>query len=732
MKGSNNLGTLLNQTRQQLLPQLNAPHYKIERGFSQIYEMSKHLANKATGKERDAIKGEHFLANGAVDGDKMMRNLQHLDLKSTSFDSTETITPNQMENFLNHELEMAILTAVEETKKDTEETFYKNYINEMDSNWGKTRKRIAEQMSKSTWSSDASAYQTPSRRYPTQSRTPGYTPRVMRTPLSTPLPPGTPLYHSYPGTPGAPVEHGGVSEYSRVISELSDSIRHGNEYDICSNMYLASNNQGTGSLRSQITDSWDILRSMVSTDTSPEYFSEIHEDDESDLRRVLLSNSIKFLERQYLEYMQSVVRKNRETAELGGQIGIIPLIQSFLSVVDKEYRRDSGSWCLIYYCVRVGKFRDAKQVALQKGEEELAGYLDYYIHQRNGTEDPMSERRRAIIRNEYRELSTIQSTEDAYKSLLYNLLGKVNSKMSYQKYLQRQWKTPDYMWFQLSMIDSITPSEYSNFSLVDLQIKLVKYGPKHFNPNNTNPYLYFQILLLCQKFELAVNYLTQAGNCEVEAVHFAVALYYTGLLNQPSVYSEELYVETSKSATFSYINLMTMYVNSFSSMYPRIALHYIHTIRDVEVRNELIKDLVITTGDFEGLLGTETGGNQIQGSIFEIVPDEWKKIVMLAAQEPENNGQYERSIALYDLVEEYKKVVHVLSKQLSKVLTIQTPERHRLVEIATFQAQRYESTMKAAYEHRKLEKLLKLVEFFDWFNKKQYMNSLNVLSVDSF
>jgi len=58
----------------------------------------------------------------------------------------------------------------------------------------------------------------------------------------------------------------------------------------------------------------------------------------------------------------------------------------------------------------------------------------------------------------------------------------------------------------------------------------LKYGPKHFNPKNTNPIKYTQVLLLSGQFEQAVQYLFLFPSHEADAVHIAIALMYEGLL----------------------------------------------------------------------------------------------------------------------------------------------------------------------------------------------------------
>ena len=39
------------------------------------------------------------------------------------------------------------------------------------------------------------------------------------------------------------------------------------------------------------------------------------------------------------------------------------------------------------------------------------------------------------------------------------------------------------------------------YDLADFQALVLKYGPNYFNPNNNNPFQYFQVLVYSQQFE---------------------------------------------------------------------------------------------------------------------------------------------------------------------------------------------------------------------------------------
>ena len=71
------------------------------------------------------------------------------------------------------------------------------------------------------------------------------------------------------------------------------------------------------------------------------------------------------------------------------------------------------------------------------------------------------------------------------------------------------------------------------YTLGEFQTKLLEFGPKHFDPQQTNPYKFFRVLLLSAQFERAIDHLYRYESSQVEAVHMAIALKYYGLLRLP-------------------------------------------------------------------------------------------------------------------------------------------------------------------------------------------------------
>lgn len=72
------------------------------------------------------------------------------------------------------------------------------------------------------------------------------------------------------------------------------------------------------------------------------------------------------------------------------------------------------------------------------------------------------------------------------------------------------------------------------FTMKHLANMILAHGWALFDPKHQQPYKYFQLLLLCGRFERAINYLAKHASDLAPAVHFALALHHHGVLRTPA------------------------------------------------------------------------------------------------------------------------------------------------------------------------------------------------------
>ena len=171
----------------------------------------------------------------------------------------------------------------------------------------------------------------------------------------------------------------------------------------------------------------------------------------------------------------------------------------------------------------------------------------------------------------------LKESTDPYKYALYKLIGRL--ELSRKNVVGVTGTTEDWIWFQLALVEETTTGGggaiggyEEKFDLEELGKCLVGFGEKHFDPKGNKPLLYFQVLTLCGQFERvslffslltfvelnfilaqqAVAYLYQFSQYQIEAVHFAIALRYYGLLRIPkSVSASEGNIRQSSQSFFA-------------------------------------------------------------------------------------------------------------------------------------------------------------------------------------
>lgn len=328
------------------------------------------------------------------------------------------------------------------------------------------------------------------------------------------------------------------------------------------------------------------------------------------------------------------------------------------------------------------------------------------------------------IRAEYIKIH--RQSKDYFKQIVYNIVGKCDTGRSHNDI--PRWSTEDWMWLKLNMVEvDSKPTEKPDKTVLLLsqfQATLRQYGIEHFK----SAILYFQLLLLSLQFEHAIRFLDSNPQLNVEMMHFAVAMYYYGMLRLPTVPTHQIFVEDKNGpALLNFVRLLKTYVRSFQQSDPDVALHYLCLIQDESARNTAIKELILETEEFGVLVGqVELDGVRKKGFLDRFLErDKWTEIVKLAAQSCEENGRYEDAIKLYDIASMYDRVLLLLSKQLGRVLAMQGPERTKIVEMAQFVRTKHARALADASKHLQFERdvsdenrdaflmLLGLVSFFD-------------------
>ena len=287
--------------------------------------------------------------------------------------------------------------------------------------------------------------------------------------------------------------------------------------------------------------------------------------------------------------------------------------------------------------------------------------------------------------------------DDPYRYALYRIMGRFDVTKKFPTPLVLS--TENWLWLQLCLIsetpagDSHAPALQS-YTLQDLANKLEKYGEAHFDPKGHRPLHYFQLLLLVGRFENAVAFLCSRPAYQVDAVHFAIALTYYGLLRVSSAAQAPSLDLISVSNHVSYIDLAKLlrrYISSFAQTSRRDALAYMSVLclnadcpspvgpEQVERCHEQVQALLLDTptSALVDLLGDIRSDNLMTRGLIEQagpllhLADRsllLSKIVHVAAEQCVQEQRMTDAILLFNYAQERDTVMSVLNRELGALL----------------------------------------------------------------
>ncbi|KAK0531229.1 nuclear pore complex subunit [Tilletia horrida] len=382
-------------------------------------------------------------------------------------------------------------------------------------------------------------------------------------------------------------------------------------------------------------------------------------------------------------------------------------------------------WAQIYVLLRIGE--PAKALAFANDHEGLPGwtdpafssYLASYVKSAEGGSEPrLREVQRDKILAEYHSRIRNVPHVDPFKQALYKLLGRIDVHKKFPALLTRQ--TENWLWLQLSMVreseedgstagagltSSLSGSlggsggtqSRDRYTLYDLGQKILSFGEAHFDPQGQRALFYFQVLVLTGQFEHAVAYLSMRPQHQVDAVQLAAALTYYGLLRvmpekkAPVVdFASVVTTETGHSVAYlDFAKLIQRYTRIIQGSDTREALQYIFLLSlnadapgqtgEEQVRRcrEQTRSVVLASKTIPDLLGeVRPDGTKISGFLERFLPllklkDQaayLNNIVHQAAADAEERFDTRHAILLYNVAQDYDKVLSVLNKELGATL----------------------------------------------------------------
>uniref|UniRef100_A0AAY4EN79 Nuclear pore complex protein Nup93 n=1 Tax=Denticeps clupeoides TaxID=299321 RepID=A0AAY4EN79_9TELE len=695
-------GELLQQA-EQLAAETEAiselPH--VERNLQEIQQAGERLRSRTltrTSQDTADVKASILLGSRGLDIFHISQRLESLSA-ATTFEPLEPVKDTDIQGFLKNERDNALLSAIEESRRRTFLLAEEYHRESMLVQWEQVKQRVLHTLLGA--GEDALDFSQD---------------------------------HCTPTHRTTDILEPSFSSSKRDIYVFNEKIVNGhiqpNLGDLCASVADSLDDKNVSDMWLMVKQMTDVLL-VPAKDTLKSRVS-------VDMQMAFVRRALQFLENSYKNYTMVTVFGNLHQAQLGGVPGTYQLVHSFLNIKlpgplpgmqDGEVEGHSV-WALIYYCLRCGDLSAAMQV-VNRAQHQLGDFKIWFQEYMNSPDRRLAPATENKLRLHYRRV--LRNSADPYKRAVYCLIGKCDIADNHGEVAD---KTEDYLWLKLNQVcfdddcgSSSSPQD--RLTLAQLQKQLLEdYGESHFSASQ-QPFLYFQVLFLTSQFEAAIAFLFRVERLRSHAVHVALVLYQLKLLLKSSGQSAQLLSQEAGDPPMvrrlNFIRLLMLYTRKFESTDPREALQYFYFLRnekDSQGENmfmRCVSELVIDSREFDMLLGRlEKDGSRKPGVIDKFAGDT-RAIITKVASEAENKGLFEESVKLYELAKNPDKVLELINKLLSPVISqISAPQsnKERLKNMALAIAERYRANGIAGEKSvdSTFYLLLDLMTFFDEYH----------------
>jgi len=587
----------------------------IQRNIQQLDAFSRKLLRAAPLPAPETeVSAITFLARKGLDVSQQARTLRNIDL-SQAYESLEPLSELDVEKFLAHQHQMLFASAIEESTRQTANSFRRHYLDRLEDDWESAKRDLFE------------AY--------------GF--RSGLAGVSRSLPLSTSMKHAGVGAGAA----GSADGTRPLVSRLGSKSRMSYEQAVYAQAIMALNQaalrrgtvegdkdvvtmlrdvarqvekQADPSAHSHhvgdLRDCWELLRQIVASPASsssasassssssasssklkPHQYRHDYLNQSFALKQKLMEGAKGYLEAFYATYIRATIEQNMSRAVHSSLPGLLNDVRAFINVIRSslpqvsltELSRDLPLWPQIFYCYRCGDLPAALAVAeeAEMHKPDLSTFVQCLRrkiqdqHTQRGLPQDLWKR----LNEEYNRDLAQNRQADPYKLAMYLLLGRFKYTSMVNLSSEVMPTTEDYLWFKLSILwesEEKLPAWLGQsseaLSLASLQDQLNKSGERHFNHDGRHPLRYFRVLLISQQFEQALHYLLRTDYFLV-AVHFAIALDYYGLIRRAQPNQDLLVSHPSGAHCLNMVRVIRKYTESFALTNPVEAFHYLYLLR---------------------------------------------------------------------------------------------------------------------------------------------------------
>ncbi|KAL5467639.1 hypothetical protein EMCRGX_G031900 [Ephydatia muelleri] len=714
MSKNQSLADLLQQAQQLTTDlQTGGELPRVHRNLQQIAEAGQRLLEKTSGfpDESVDVKASILLGSRGFDVPKLSQKLENLNAAKT-LEPIEPVVETDIEGFLRNEHENTLVTVIEQSRRLTFDEAERHLWKSMEGEWQLEKERILNSLL-------------------------GPGPDLMEVPSEPEVRRSSPL--SLQGR--SALDAVGMA-YAREVYIRNESVLDGHPHSLVTAFYDISRNFAD----KNIAECWALVKTLLDIAIlPPEAYK--HRTSAS-TQQQFVAQARSYLETRYRTYIQETVYGSLSLAQLGGVPGTFQLVRSYLNLkqaamipdLEDGLVDDQPVWAMVFYCMRCGSLDDAlaavSKASAAQSCGEFVNYLQEYKNSDNLRLSPSSE---AKFQVSYKR--QVKSWKDPFKRAVHCVLGHCDVMNNHSDVCV---KTDDYMWLKLCQLNFDTKGSHHSgtgdqLTLAQLQHQLLEeYGEEHFSAHQ-QPYLYFQVLMLTIQFEAAIDFMWRVEQLKTHAVHFAIALYDQNLLHRTNSTQAQILLSVPEGVhQLNFARMVISYTRRFALTDPREALQYFYLLKGLrgphgeDLFSGCVSDLVMESREFEMLLGrVEDDGTRKPGCVDKF-KDDTQDVVEFVAMKAEQKGLYEDAIRLYDLAKKHNKVLEILNRLVSHVVSspcVPHTDRDRLQSLAVHIAERYRShphTASGRLSHT-FFLLLDVMQFFDHYHAKRWNDALDVM-----
>lgn len=513
------------------------------------------------------------------------------------------------------------------------------------------------------------------------------------------------------------------------IHNLNDARQHGSPYPILNELGGIAARSGDRHAE-QLADSYSAMMDIVGENPAAEdataqerHYASSYLDPNSNsahsitIRKRILAGASKFLEGKFMDMVEHQITKNPHQAQLGGRPDVLSKIKAYVRLLNtnkhlgheisalqsiKSGEEQEFVWAIIFYLLRSGHVTEAVQYVndnqnlFRAIDRSFPGFINSYATEERRLKRQLQDR----CNTEYsqRIRNALDNTIDPYRAACYKIIGRCDlSNRSFEGFTA---DVNDWIWLQFNLAregDRSVEIAGETFGLSEVQATIKEVGQKYFPKNaqddaNGNFGMFFFMQILSGMFEQAVAYLYSFSY--VDAVHFAIALEYYGLLRASDGVTNDLLSHSTRGLPqIAFGRMLGYYTRDFRAANVAAAVDYIvlmclnqddpspeNAKEQVKLCYEALRELVLETREFSKLIGDiRPDGQRIpgiiekRGSLLGLQRDDnvvWN-ITLQAARFANDNGRTTDAVLLYHLAEDYDTVVSIISRAVSEAISLE-------------------------------------------------------------